>query len=212
MKERKLVVFDLDGTLNQTHLYATKTHLDVLKEYGIENISEEYIISKFGAAFDDYMREVFPDKDEAFKRQYAQKVAKLERSYLKQYGQPFPGIESMLQQLQQKGYILGVCSNASLDYIHCVLEALGLQQYIDYCQPIIKGKAKTASLEELLSRLNHSQAVMVGDRIFDLQAAKENNIPFIGCLYGYCPNELAQCKYLAQTPENISKIVDSIML
>ena len=32
---------------------------------------------------------------------------------------------------------------------------------------------------------------MVGDRIFDMEAARGNSIPFIGCLYGYCPAEMA---------------------
>ena len=32
---------------------------------------------------------------------------------------------------------------------------------------------------------------MVGDRIFDMEAARGNSIPFIGCLYGYCLAEMA---------------------
>ncbi len=27
---------------------------------------------------------------------------------------------------------------------------------------------------------------MVGDRIYDLEAAEENELPFIACKYGYC--------------------------
>lgn len=43
----------------------------------------------------------------------------------------------------------------------------------------------------LLQREEPEAAVMVGDRIFDMEAARGNSIPFIGCLYGYCPAEMA---------------------
>ena len=32
---------------------------------------------------------------------------------------------------------------------------------------------------------------MVGDTIFDLEAARKNDLPFIGCLYGFRPAEMA---------------------
>ena len=49
---------------------------------------------------------------------------------------------------------------------------------------------KTQTLALLLNRIKPTKAVMVGDRVFDKEAAFENKIPFIGCGYGYNTQEM----------------------
>ena len=47
--QNKLVVFDLDGTLNRTDLYSVPAHRTAFEELGMFGITDEEIISNFGA-------------------------------------------------------------------------------------------------------------------------------------------------------------------
>ena len=53
---------------------------------------------------------------------------------------------------------------------------------------------------------------MVGDRSYDKEAARYNQIPFVGCKYGYGkPEELSDCKYSVETALELSRIIDEII-
>jgi phosphoglycolate phosphatase len=53
---------------------------------------------------------------------------------------------------------------------------------------------------------------MVGDRSYDKEAARYNQIPFVGCKYGYGkPEELSDCKYSVETALELSGIIDEII-
>ena len=42
----------------------------------------------------------------------------------------------------------------------------------------------------VLDKIRPDKAVMVGDRHHDMQAARDNGLPFVGCQYGYLPHEV----------------------
>ena len=69
--------------------------------------------------------------------------------------------------------------------------------------------SKADSLRVLLQRVQPEQAVMVGDRFYDMQAANGNHIPFIGCLYGYgAERELDAARYCVAEPCEIPIVVE----
>lgn len=191
MATRKLVVFDLDGTLNQTHLFSVPAHLQALQEFGIEGISEETIISGYGARIDDFIRQNFPHLDAATIQAYIHRASELEKDFIRERGKPYDGVPFMLQQLREGGCVTAVCSNASERYIRLVLDSLLLSPLIDEVQPLLPDMTKVETLRILLDRVAPSSAAMVGDRFFDKEAAEGNHIPFIGCLYGYAPQEVS---------------------
>ena len=72
--------------------------------------------------------------------------------------------------------------NVSVDVI---LRKLEVNDYFDVIQGVTEKNNKKYSLEELLLREKPELAVMVGDRSYDKEAARYNQIPFVGCKYGY---------------------------
>lgn len=186
----KLVVFDLDGTLNRTDLFAVDAHLTALREYGRTDVRGEQVAATFGAAWQDYMKVLLPDADPATWKAYLARVAELEVIFMKERGAPYAGAGQMLSDLRGYGFRTAVCSNASARYITVVLETLGLMPLIDCIQPLVAGMGKKDTLRLLLARETPAKAVMVGDRRYDLEAARANGIPFIGCLYGFNPEEV----------------------
>ena len=81
----KLVVFDLDGTLNRTDLFAVDAHLTALREHGRTDVLPEEVAATFGAAWQDYMKVLLPDADLATWKAYLARVAGISRSCSKRW-------------------------------------------------------------------------------------------------------------------------------
>ena len=114
--------------------------------------------------------------------------------------------------LKEKGYKLAICSNASKWELDVILRKLEVNDYFDVIQGVTEKNNKKYSLEELLLREKPELAVMVGDRSYDKEAARYNQIPFVGCKYGYGkPEELSDCKYSVETALELSGIIDEII-
>jgi phosphoglycolate phosphatase len=187
----KLVIFDLDGTLNQTRLYAVEAVRRALAELGVFHFTDEDICAQFGARPADYVRLYLPDGDEILHQRFLSLESSYEDKLMKENGRAFDGARESMEQLRSAGYRLAICSNSSERYIRLVLTTIGLIDLVDEIQPLLPGMLKTQTLDLLLQRVKPEKAVMVGDRVFDQEAARENKIPFIGCAYGYNPEEMA---------------------
>ncbi len=207
----RLAVFDLDGTLNQTHLYSVPAHKRVLAEFGVTNRTDADIIACYGARGCDYVQDLMPGVDPVTAQAYHDRVAAYERETIGKLGRPFAGVPQMLDDLHANGIRTAVCSNASLSYIDTVLTALGLKEKIDDRQPLLDGLTKNDTLKLLLTHISPEKAVMVGDRIFDKNAADFNGIPFIGCLYGYAPEEMRPCAHQVKQPSDLLPMLLSLL-
>ena len=141
MSRDKLVIFDLDGTLNRTDLYSVAAQQKALEEFGVTGIPEADLKGCLGGRPIDYAKRFLPHLTH----------------------------EDHLRYLERELYWEKVIMEKSCGSFEGIPELLDL----------------------LLQREEPEAAVMVGDRIFDMEAARGNSIPFIGCLYGYCPAEMA---------------------
>ena len=210
-KNNKLVVFDLDGTLNKTELYAIPAHKKALAEYGIFDKTDEYIISKFGARSEDAVQGLLNGCDEQTGIEYLKKASQYECEFIVDYSGEFDGVSEMLDKLKSSGYQTAVCSNASERYIRMVLNALKLIDKIDFIQPLLPNMTKDDTLGLLLDKIKPEKAIMVGDRIYDKLAAKHNNIPFIGCLYGFEKSEICDADIAVEAPNDIFDAVENLI-
>ncbi len=208
---KKLVVFDLDGTLNRTDLVSVEAHLKALAKRGITDVSEERIRATFGEQASEFVPHLLGEVDSVTARAYLDDLSQFERELIPIRGRAFDGVETLLSRLQADGYRLATCSNSSLRYQTAVLEGLHLARYIDTIQDLRPNMTKVETLALLLSREQPDAAVMVGDRIFDIEAGRKNGLKTIGCGYGYCPEEAAQADYFAKNPLEIYQIVKKIL-
>lgn len=206
-----LVVFDLDGTLNRTDLYAVDAHAQARQELHYPPLDTAFLISTFGGRSNDYIKVLLPGASEQAQQAYLARVAELELEYMKKSSAPFDGVPEMLDKLHQAGCTLAICSNSSSRYIESVLQAIGIRSRIDEIQPLQPGMTKVETLGLLLNRLRPSHAVMVGDRFFDLEAARKNKLPFVGCRFGYCASEIMNADLVAGTPEQVGSHVLTLL-
>lgn len=198
----KLAVFDVDGTLNETERYAVKAYRKTLLEVGRPDIPDAQIIGLFGASPQQIEEKLLYGCGKTVRDTFARLIVQNESELMREFGRPFAGTESMLRELHARGIQTAVCSNATLEHIREVLSAIRLTGIVDYIQPL-EGGGKADSLRRLLERVRPARACMVGDRLFDKEAARENRIPFIGCLYGYGREEILDADFLASSPQEV---------
>lgn len=209
---KKLVVFDLDGTLSKTDEFSVRAIQQVQRDLGFEESDRETIIGCYGKVFIDFMNTIFPGADASVFEEYKKLITVADKKHINS-AKTYPGIEEMLSKLEEDGYELAVCSNASGHYIEMVLNALKIKQKIDYIQALEDHmNSKGESLRSLLDEVKPEKAIMVGDTMFDKQAASENGIPFVGCLYGYRPHEMVDLENVASQPGEIPELINNIMV
>ena len=131
---------------------------------------------------------------------------------------PYEGIDKLLKNLKEKGYLLCVASSKPDSMVHVVLEHFNLDTYFDLIlgSDINKPKmTKAEVIEQVLGELGYGskkdKAVMIGDRSQDAEGAKQVGIACIGVTYGYGTREellAAGAWEIAETVEEIEEIIE----
>ncbi len=169
---KKLVIFDVDGTLNMTELYAIPAYKKILEKMGAEGFTDEMLKNRIGAAFMDDIRYFFGNRAEERKEEFEELVEEYWLKDVESKAKTFPHVNQTLQELIEKGYHLAICSNAEEDEIARVIKALHIEDYFRYVQGITKQQTKSHSLHRLLEKVRPEWAVMVGDRFYDKEVRK----------------------------------------
>lgn len=210
-RKSKLVVFDLDGTLNRTELYAVPAHRKALLELGFADKTDDEIISTFGARAQEAVVFLTGNSDPDFAKQYFRQEGLYENDFIKEHAAAYDGVPQMLEQLKQNHYQTAICSNSSERYIRMVLTRLDILRYIDHIQPLQPDMHKGDTLRLLINRVQPESAVMVGDRFYDKDAARDNGIPFIGCSYGFRPDEVSDADIPVKSALDINAAVKKLI-
>ena len=111
------------------------------------------------------------------------------------FGQLFPGTAEALDALAAAGYRMILLSNSTVSYIDRNRRAYGLDRWFSdyvligaYPHCPTKGAMLAEYLREHAGETDPApRSIVVGDRIYDLDAARDSGLPFIGCLFGYAP-------------------------
>ena len=196
--QQKYLLFDLDGTLTDP-------------AEGITN-SVIYALEKFGITIED-RRELFayigPPLTDSFIRYHGLTAAQAEQAlgYYREYfgvkglfeNIPYEGILSFLKALQEEGYTLLVATSKPEEFTVQILQHFSLDSYFSFVagNTLDESRPTKASviayLREKYPDICESNALMIGDRKYDVEGAKEQGLRSIGVLYGYGSyEELAQ--------------------
>lgn len=214
------VIFDLDGTLLKTEegLFDSITY--ALEQMGVDPGDRK-----------DMKRMIGPVLYESFRKFYNMTAEEAERTNALFYeayentgvynSTVYEGVEDMLRKLQGEGKTLIVVTAKPQNQADTVLHHTGIDRYF---QKILgpdrsdRTTDKVTLLNKALSFIAESgtgasakeDAVMVGDRMFDMEAACEVGLDSIGVLYGYGDRaelEQAGATCIAGTPADVVSIV-----
>lgn len=194
---RPCVVFDFDGTLGDTRSSIIEVAREVLLDYGLDEAELSRVGELIGPPFPQAFSMVF-----GLSEQDAQTVCDRYREIYNDLGPAgwpaFPGVPDMLRDLKERGKTLVCASSKRMGLLSRCLSDEGIEPLFDVALGKMSDQAasKTDTIREALRQAgrNADEAVMVGDRHYDVEAAEPLGIPTIGVLYGgtAAPDELGK--------------------
>ncbi len=185
---KKLLVFDLDGTLSDSSEGILYCYRRTGEAFGRTDIPEESLRSGLGGPFVENMVRIIGIPPE--------RIMDGVKVYLSHYVDKgfsmctgYPGARKALECLRSKGYVLCVATMMVEEFSVRTLEKLGIH---DMFLSVRGTNFKTAvSKRELIERCladadaDVDEAVMIGDSFDDLDAARALGMDFVAAAYGY---------------------------
>ena len=208
------VLFDLDGTLIESGPGIFAAARAALKDMGLEAPDDEHIRKMVGPPLRHSLRDVVgvpEDLIEEATAKYREKAKTVGLDLIK----PYAGVVDMLKALKAQGIRRGVVTSKLTPVAREHLERYGLMEYIDYVRGGIEGWSgadKATLLRQAIDDIHADKkdVAMVGDRLFDLEAANAVGVDGIGVLYGYGDEaELKACapRYIVKTVGELSALL-----
>lgn len=204
----KAIIFDLDGTLLQTHHHSCRAAHETLRALGLPDVPDAHVMCHIGEPADAFLCAIAPGYSDlaAFECLFDAN----EQAALKQVGTLFDGVPELLRQLTERGYRLAICSNGSREYVETALTVTNVRGWFSRLACAGEYSGKTAAVAAIIDEWKSELAVVVGDRVHDMDAAGENGIPFIAAAYGYGGAETAEADCRAQQPLDVLALAEQI--
>lgn len=220
--EKKYILFDLDGTLTDSYEGIINALVYSLNELGIEPKPDTFK-SVIGPPLHHTYMDIY-----GMTAEESDHAADLFHAYYEKQGKfenrPYDGIVEMLQTLAAHGKKLMIATAKPEKTAIEIAEHFGLSQYLCFIAGIEDDTAanlenpqfRTTKKDVLAYILKANDikdpenAVMVGDRAYDMSAARDLGIQALGVLYGFgSPEELlhAGAQHLADSPEAVTKYI-----
>ncbi|QOR94394.1 HAD family hydrolase [Thermosphaera chiliense] len=179
---KKLLLFDLDGTLVDSEDFIVWSFLEAGRRLGVE-INPGRVRRMIGYPLDSVLNEVLDSASvdlEEFKRVRKGIVEENWRSMVR----VFPDVPEVLEYLKRRGYILGVASSSVTSRIKAFLEYFGLKEFFQVVSGVeegVRGKPEPDVILRAVSTagVSVSEAVYVGDRDVDCIASRRAGVDFI---------------------------------
>ena len=96
-----IVIFDVDGTINQTEVYAVKAYRKALEEVGKTGFSDKEFIERIGAPFEQDVRYFFGENQSEQVEIFKTLIQKYWIDGMKESAKTFEGIHQMLEELKE---------------------------------------------------------------------------------------------------------------
>lgn len=170
------LLFDLDGTLIDSKDIIIKAAYETLLHYQSNEITYQELQSKFGMDLGTYLAKRLPERE-------AQQFFVKEKEKMYIHSPLFPNVKEGLSQLAEQ-FQLGIVTNQQKQLVEKVMQHHEIIPYFDKIitkDDVRKGKPSPEpihlAIEKLSANLEHT--ILVGDTLFDSQAATAAGIPYI---------------------------------
>ena len=185
---KKLIIFDMDGTLVNSSLTIANAINYVRKNLGFVAMEQEHILKlvndhTINPAKTFYHAETFDSDHEKWFSEYYSENHEQELVL-------YDGIKDMLDVLKYEGHSLAVATNA---YRISTIQSLTHLKILNHFDEVTcyddveNGKPYPDMLHKILDELNHSseKSIFIGDGPRDEMASKNADIPYIMVDWGF---------------------------
>lgn len=220
--KKKYLLFDLDGTLTNPKIGITSCVQYALRYFGIEEPDldklECYIGPPLIESFQVY---------HGLSKEQAETAVEKYRERFRDTGifenEVIDGIPEVLKALKEKGFELALATSKPQEFALRITEHYHLAQYLtvqvgsgmngerkykaDVIEAVFEEFAKRYP-EETIPALK-ADAVMIGDRLHDIEGAKQCQIESVGVRFGYAKDgelEAAGADEIVATPQELLEL------
>ncbi len=207
------ILFDFDGTLTESGLGITRSVAYAFSRMGVpvpgQEILERFVGPPLIAAF-----QMYAGLDEEGARQATEHYRVRYRETGWKENRVYAGVAPMLRALKEAGCYLAIASGKPEVFVRQIAEHFGIARYFD---KIVGITFETTHADKcaLIARampegMEPARAAMVGDRLFDMEAAKKMGLRAVGALYGYGTREeleQAGADEIAETVADLRRIL-----
>ncbi len=218
---KKYIFLDLDGTITESAGAILSSAAYALRTLGIEDEDPQKKRAFIGPPLTVGFGELYGLSGETLTE-----AIRLYREYYVGGGYKdsplYDGVEDALLQLCGEGRILMMVTSKPKYIAQLVADHHGMERYLSAVIGPVEEKVKAGkedlietAAKEVIRQLGddtlsvsdiYRDAVMIGDRKYDMEAAKHLGLTAIGALYGYGTREELQqagADYIAETPGEI---------
>lgn len=200
-------IFDMDGTLFQTDkilelaLGNTFERLRMLNFWDSGTPIEKYR-EIMGTPLPKVWEELLPNhsievREEANKFFHKKLIQNIEIGK----GALYPNVEKLFTHLKREGYSIYIASNGLPAYLAAIVKFYKLDRWVTETFSIqqISSLDKGNLVETIIQKYGIDSGIVIGDRLSDINAAKNNNLTAVGCRFDFAQEaELAQADFVIE--------------
>lgn len=202
---KNAICFDWDGTLADSMNLCMTEVAETLRRMGLPVPPEDVLRQCNGPTYEACAPLVGVPKERL--REYMDVRLQVELSLCTTVSRLFPGIRDMLERLSGQA-ALCVVSNGLAEYLDLCLRAYRVDHLFQRIEAGRPGRTKAQALADALAAVQPERALMVGDRLGDLEAGKACGIPTVAACYGYgTPAEWAAADLRAATVGELERLL-----
>ncbi|MEA5532644.1 HAD-IA family hydrolase [Crocosphaera sp. XPORK-15E] len=205
----KVIVFDFDGTLADTYDTFVEIANSLSAEFGYKPVDrqEQEKLKHLSAKDLIKQSEISP-----LKIPFVLQRVKSELNHKIQDLQPINDIPSCLQQLKDKGYLLGIITSNAEDNVLVFLKNHNLEQLFNFIYAGINLFGKHKIINKLLKeqKLQPHEVMYIGDETRDINSAKKSNVQSVAVTWGFNSTEVLakhQPDFLINHPQELISIL-----
>lgn len=188
MKNKRFLLFDLDGTVADSAPGVMDSVEYALNKMGITPPDRGFLAKFIGPplrfSFMEYIGLSAEDAERGvalYREHYA--VEGILNTSL------FDGVKEFLKAAKEKGKVLMLATSKPEVFAKRCLKNLGVEEYFDYVSaasfsPELDSKSAIIGRALTMAGADKADCVMIGDRCYDIEGARDNGIPCIGVVNG----------------------------
>ena len=219
MRNKKLVIFDLDGTLLNTISDLAHSTNFALKQNGFPGHPIEAYKFFIGNGINKLFERALPEN-----KKNEENISRVRKSFLTYYDEhntdytkPYEGVQELLKTLQSEGYMLAVASNK----YQSATEKLITKLFPEILFVAILGQRENIPVKPdptivfdilKISGVKPEEAIYIGDSGVDMQTASRSGVISIGVTWGFRPRselEAAGANYIVNSVTEIINLNNS---
>ncbi|MBT2606400.1 HAD hydrolase-like protein [Bacillus sp. ISL-53] len=215
------LIFDMDGTLFQTDkilelsLDDTFNHLRSLNLWDTVTPIDKYR-EIMGVPLPKVWETLLPNhSNEVRKQTDAYFLERLIENISSGKGALYPNVKEVFSYLKENNYSIYIASNGLVEYLQAIVIYYNLDNWVTETFSIqqIQTLDKGDLVKMIIEKYDIRNATVIGDRLSDINAAKDNGLIAIGCNFDFAREvELAQADFVIDDLTELKKLLPNVIV